>query len=70
MDHDSFNPDFITMREQHTSLSGALCVVQKLTKSIIEVYRSPHRLEAIVLFHNIFFSSGEQPKQRIAAHKF
>ena len=24
----------------------------------------------IVLFHNIFFSSGEQPEQRIAAHKF
>ena len=23
----------------------------------------------IVLFHNIFFSSGEQPEQRIAAHK-
>ena len=25
--------------------------------------------DAIVLFHNIFFSSGEQPEQRIAAHK-
>ena len=24
----------------------------------------------IVLFHNIFFSSGEQPEQCIAAHKF
>ena len=27
-------------------------------------------VHAIVLFHNIFFSSGEQPEQRIAAHKY
>ena len=42
------------------------------SKCIANLHTTLHwqQQNTIVLFHNIFFSSGEQPEQRIAAHKF
>ena len=46
------------------SIANTLELLQSCAKPSIQPQAST------VLFHNIFFSSGEQPEQRIAAHKF